>query len=245
MIPVVLALTGAFTGGAIILGKNFLYPLTRLTSWDAKQWPIKFTSNGISYIYDQPECSTVIIFSHGNGGNLTDRQYIRDFCKNNNYGLILYDYYGYGASSYLPTFMINEGSLQKSIYEILCLIGPDKRIILVGESLGCYPTCCLASHIPYKIFKVILCMPFDRLSTITLLGSYILGTYNNSEYIQGVISPTMIIQGSRDEIIPISCGKNLSERCPGIKSLCMIDTGHNDYFNIETQQLIDNFIRGI
>lgn len=123
------------------------------------------------------------------------------------------------------------------------MVSSNKKIILIGESLGCYPTCWLAAHTPFQFEKIVLCVPFDQLSSVTPMGSCLLGNYNNLELIQKTTSPTLIIQASKDEIMPLTCGNNLFQKCSGRVILDKVDTYHNDYFNSKIQKLIHEFIR--
>ncbi len=68
---------GLLTLGAVLgtrwYGNKILFPRSRLETWNEKEWPLRFT-NGVSYVYDRPEADTVVICSHGNGGDLTRRR---------------------------------------------------------------------------------------------------------------------------------------------------------------------------
>ena len=244
MLELILLTAGAIGILGLHYGKHILYQPTRINSWDSTQWPIKIV-NGISYIYDNSESDIIILFSHGNAGNLTDRQDVRDFCKKHGYGLILYDYLGYGASLEIPRVLMNEYALQKSIFEVYSLIlNSNKKIFLIGESLGSYPTCWLASKIKHKISGVILCVPFDQLKTVAgELGSLVLGSHNNLELIKDFTSPTLLIKAEYDEIMPHSCVINLKSNCPVMKDVYTVYTNHCEYFNHYTREAINKFIQ--
>ena len=89
--------------------------------------------NGVSYIYDRPEAKTVVVFSHGNGGDLTHRSYGRDlfsdWSRDQSIGLIMYDYYGYGASQNVPLLLMNETALTRALSEVMTLV-KDKTVVL-------------------------------------------------------------------------------------------------------------------
>jgi len=237
MLPVAFSVVAA-TVGYRYLANSLLFQRRPLTEWDPVEYPIQF-KNGISYIYDTPEADTVVIFSHGSGGNLTDKNHIRDFFRDLNVGFIIYDYYGYGASQDVPTLFMSPEALSKAIMELYEMV-KDKRIILVGISLGSYPSSWLASNVPIE--KLILCVPFDRLSTIHKLSSYMVGDYNNLELAKKITVPTLLIQADSDELIPPICANNLKRALGDNCQFETIQANHKTYWNEQTRLLIADFL---
>jgi len=243
----------ALMGGAVCasqyFAKNLLYQRSRIKRWNPKFHPIQF-HNGLSFILDSPHShggsnSPILIFSHGNSGTILMLNHIREFCKRNGYGLIVYDYYGYGASEDVPTIMMNENFLYMSIDEVyhwICDRYPDSEIVLMGESLGCHPTCWLAAQNYAKISKVILCVPFDCLGSIIGYGNYLVGDLNNLKLCSRITCPVIIFSALHDHLMPQSCGINIARALRGEKVLIKIRTGHNDYFIEDVQNTIVRFL---
>lgn len=213
--------------------------------FDCEKYYVQFTK-GISYIYDPPKKDTVILFSHGTGTNLTTRNYIRNFCNKFGFGLFLYDYYGYGCSDDVESYLMCEKYLQKSAevaYKKLRRIAPNKKIVCMGESIGCCPTTWLASK--YQVDKVVLCVPFDRISNIFRIGSCATEDLNNCKYCVKISAPTLVVAARYDELIGYKSTMRVynSLRCDE-KDIYFGDNGHNDYFSDECQEKIAEYISG-
>jgi pimeloyl-ACP methyl ester carboxylesterase len=229
-------LTGAALG-LKFLGNNLLFPRSRF-KW-SKNYPIEYTTGGVSYIYDRPEMETVVIFSHGNGGNILDRDYLRNLSIFQDFGIIMYDYYGYGCSEEVPTLLMNKEALTKSLEEIYNLVS-NKNVILIGESLGSYPTCWLASRVPIE--KIILFVPFDTIASVNPIAPYILGPYNNLEFCRQIKIPCLIISAEYDRVMPAYCGENLKKAFGTNGKLVQVQTNHSNYLTERTINITQKFL---
>jgi len=218
------------------LGNKLLFQRTRTPY----QPDMKFI-NGISYVYDRPQADTVIIFSHGSSGNLTWRNKIRNFFATTDYGLIMYDYYGYGLSDDVPTLMMDERCLTDAIEQVASLVS-DKKIILMGASLGCFPTCHLAAKNPDNLLGTILCVPFDNINSVIPGASLLLDKYDNNELCKAIKTPTLLIQADEDEIISKDCCHNLLRELPQNTILFSVPTKHKDYLTTEAKEKVLEFI---
>lgn len=232
----------------LFTGKDLLYQRVRYNYLDCPaNYRVKFT-RGISYIYDPPgkDIDTVILFSHGTGTNITTRDYIRNFCRRYGLGLFLYDYYGYGCSENVDKLMLNETHLYASIevaYDEVRRLAPGKKIVGIGESLGCHPTCWLAAN--YPVDRIILTVPFDCLSNVIGLGASVVGLLDNRPLAERISVPTLIIAGKYDELIgEVSTRRLYNSLGSKKKYLYFANTGHNDYFCPEVETRMANFALG-
>lgn len=134
-----------------------------------------------------PTAKKIILFSHGNYGNLSHRLPFIDFWKqylSKNYSLIIYDYVGFGKSKLLspsdsennkhktiPTIKTAKESLKIMISYLNNNIGFDNdSIILYGSSLGGAITASVTAELLQenpsitKFYKVILQSTFTSLN---------------------------------------------------------------------------------
>lgn len=236
MLALLLAGIGGFLA-ARWYGNHLLFARTRL---DPDEFPLEYR-NGVSYIYDRPEAPVVVVFSHGSGGNLTQRRRIRDLFAQTNYGFLIYDYYGYGASQDVPTLMMNETALTRAAQEMLELTR-GKQIILMGASLGCYPTCWMAAQHPDNLLGVILCVPFDRIGSVVKVAPYLLGAYDNLALCRRIEVPTLLVRAAYDQLMPWSVGDRLLEALGQLGHLITVPTNHQGYL---TEQLEGELLRFI
>lgn len=232
-----------FVGIILVLIRLYIdrkiFPRVRIQTWDKEKWPLKF-HKGISYIYDRPKAEAVIIFSHGSGGNLRGRANIRELFRNSklDVGFLMYDYYGYGASD--DVNIISESTFTNSIAEIMTLV-PNKKIILMGTSLGSYPSCWLAAQNNNNLIGLILCVPFDSFDSFSRLAHYIIGSYDNCSLAKLIKVPTLIIKSEYDTIVPKNSAENLNKLIPNSVLVSVPET-HQSYFSDTALDKIMNFI---
>ena len=178
----------------------------------------------------------VILFFHGNTGNISHRFETIDIFHLMGYNVLIFDYRGYGQSEGRPseqgTFLDAKAALaylteQRGILE--------KDVIIFGRSLGGAVATWLAAHSQAKAlvvessFSSIPELGKDHypLLPIRMISSY---QYDSKVHIQGVQTPVLIIHSPNDEVIPFSHGEKLFENAPGPKKMLKIRGRHNDGF---------------
>ncbi len=170
-----------------------------------------------------------VLFSHGNAedlgsvrGQLTDlSEFGCDF--------ISYDYPGYGLSEGVTS---EEGCNQaiESVYRYLVdesKIDPHK-IVLWGRSLGTGPSCYLASQ--NKVAGLLLETPFlTAFRTVTEIPVLPWDRFRNIDLVPLVQSPSLVIHGEIDEVIPFRQGRKIFSLLPEPKEFLKIqEASHND-----------------
>ncbi|MEO8501999.1 MAG: alpha/beta hydrolase [Vicinamibacteria bacterium] len=186
----------------------------------------------------EPSTAT-ILFSHGNAGNIADRiDRVRSF-RDLGADFLLYDYRGYGRSTGDPD---EEGTYHdgRAAYDYLVKTrGIDPaRLILMGESLGCAISTQLAME--RKAAGLILEAPFASVPRMAsaiypfLPVSFFVRTrYDNAAKIPQLKMPLLVIQGSRDEVIPVAQGRMVFDAAPEPKQFLSIEGAHhNDVYVI-------------
>jgi pimeloyl-ACP methyl ester carboxylesterase len=193
-------------------------------------WHFKFNPN-----------NPVVLFCHGNSGNISNRGYIIDFCKQYRLNLVLFDYRGYGLSSgHRPSIqsILDDGI---TAYQYTSQYYSPENIIVWGESLGGSVAIYIASRC--KCRSLLLMSTFSSLDDIvrydpdfpwwlsgplSVLIKNILGNLPSKEYIKNVKCPVVIIHSPKDDVIPYRCGKILYQSIPHDNKLFLdIDGKHS------------------
>lgn len=187
------------------------------------------------WFFPLPEKSPVILFCHGNAGNISHRLWNIQKLLAHGFQVFIYDYRGYGKSNGKPS---RKGLYLDGLaaYDFLVKkrgISPD-RIILFGRSLGA----AIATEIAVqkKANRLILESAFTSTKAMArtmplfaLLSPFLPAHYNNLKKINHITIPKLIIHGNRDEIIPFSMGERLFEAGAEPKAFYAIEgAGHND-----------------
>ena len=177
----------------------------------------------------------VIIFCHGNGGNISHRLEKIVMLNRLNLDVLIFDYRGYGMSEGRPS----EKGLYldtEAVYEYLVndrKISP-RSIVGYGESLGGAVIIDLASK--QKLGGLIIESSFTSVPDIAKkVAPFIPGFVYKSRFdalskIKVVETPKLIFHSVNDEIIPFEHGERLFNNAGGQKKFVRMQGGHNDAF---------------
>jgi fermentation-respiration switch protein FrsA (DUF1100 family) len=167
--------------------------------------------NGIHFKLEQPE--GVIVYYHGNAGDLARWGDIALFFVDKNFDVIIMDYRTYGKSTgkLSEEALYNDGQL---FYEYALKHYDESVITLYGRSLGTGIATRVASE--NKPFQLILETPFYSLLDlgksrfpylpVQWFLKYPLKTY---EYISEVSCPIAFFHGTEDSVVPYNSGLRL------------------------------------
>jgi uncharacterized protein len=177
----------------------------------------------------------VILYLHGNAGDLSNWQYISDDFTSLGYNFLIIDYRGYGKS----TGTITEKGLYEDAETAFRYLTQqagfsDKDIIVYGRSIGTGVATELATR--YKVKGLVLEAPFTSLKDLAnqmypfLFPSLILRFhFNNIGKINNVKTPVLFFHGTHDELIPNTHTNKLYDKFIGKKNKIIIEgAGHND-----------------
>lgn len=175
-----------------------------------------------------PDPNTIILYCHGNYGNITERTFIIDFCRHLGIGVFLFDYQGYGRTfkTFSPSIRsIIQDSLKA--YRFLKENYKDTRIIVWGESIGGIAAAHIASLeitdglillSPLTDIKDVLYSSQIGGFTIYLLSKLISeGKIETYSLAKKILCPTVVIHSKEDILIPIYSSKRFFDLIP-IKS---------------------------
>lgn len=185
-----------------------------------------------------------ILFSHGNGGNIS---YFFDMlipAAEKGYGVFIYDYRGYGNSKGFPS----ENGLYNDARGAVNFLNktkntPDSNIILWGLSIGGGVTSKIANENNFK--AVILQSTFTNIKDMGIVtvqrvtglqwSKYFVKlvpffqNFDNNSRINKITEPLLIIHSREDNMIPFSMAVKNHERNTSSKLVLVSEDGHNDY----------------
>ncbi|HEY3173357.1 MAG TPA: alpha/beta hydrolase [Thermoanaerobaculia bacterium] len=178
----------------------------------------------------------VVLLFHGNAGNVSHRlDRAKLFVDRLGVDLFLVDYRGYGLSEGRPS----EAGLYRdglAIYDAARGRGfPPKRIILLGESLGCAVAVEVALARPCA--GVALETPFLSVPALARVhypfvpGFLVPSRYDTGSKIARVSQPKLLVAAARDDIVPAAHAQRLFELARPPKELLVVPgAGHNDAY---------------
>ncbi len=177
-----------------------------------------------------PDATYTILYSHGNAEDLGHVLPLLEYLRDLGFGVIGYDYRGYGESTGGPPTAAKATADAEAAWAYATGtlgISPD-RLVVYGASVGSGPAIELAArHAPaglvlqgaftsaIRVMTQVRVLPFDR--------------FENLRRLRAVDCPVLVIHGARDEVIPFAHGKRLFDAVDGPKqSLWVEDARHND-----------------
>ena len=196
----------------------------------------------------------VILFCHGNGGNISNRISYLPIFKDLGLATFLFDYRGYGKSEGQPseegTYTDVEAAWQYLTQERKI---PPQKIIVYGESLGGAIASYLVQTTTQQNPKnsaagLILASTFTSISDraaelypflpIHLLSRF---NYNSRDRLPNIKIPVLIMHSTDDEIIPFHHGDRNFQVANAPKTLVKLRGDHNGGF-LDSSEIYRNGI---
>ncbi len=184
----------------------------------------------------------VVLYYHGNRGNLSRWGNEVRFLVDLNYDVIVMDYRGYGKSEGKRTRKLLLSDAQQ-FYEYTKNLYSEEEITLYGRSLGSGLATYVASQNQPK--RLILETPYYNFRTVIyrFLPIYPVGpglrfNFKSRVYIQSVECPITIFHGTEDFVVPYRFGKKLYESIPHSNKglVTIVGGGHRDLGEFEEFQ---------
>ncbi len=171
-----------------------------------------------------------LLYSHGNAEDIGDGIDLVEGWHQTGFGVLAYDFPGYGLSTGKPT----EASCEASIEAAWKYLTETKHIapsmiVLVGRSVGSGPSVWLTER--KRPAGLILISPFTSVYAVRIpIPIFPRDRFPNLKRIPNIKCPLLVIHGADDDIIPPSHGRKLvaaatvdDKRFVGIPG-----AGHND-----------------
>lgn len=195
------------------------------------------TLNG--WFFQNPDAEApIVLFSHGNGGNISHRMHLIKALMDAGASVFIYDYRQYGKSTGVKNLpgVIDDAESAFNYLVKTRKIAPEK-IVLYGESIGGGPTCHMMAH--HKVKGVILDSTFTSLMRVARKKVPYFNVYpdflppspsfDNRTAIMAQHPPLLIIHGEKDEVIPSSEAQDNFRAASEPKQLLLLpDSSHND-----------------
>ena len=193
----------------------------------------KDTLNLIQFLPGTPAPRGVVLYFHGNTGNVIRyEKYVKNFTKHG-YEVWMPDYPGFGKTTGKLTEQ-NMNLLAREVYKLAHSMYPPDSIIVYGKSLGTGVASLIAAKLKCK--RLILETPYY--SVPSLFSSYapIYPTTRMShfkfpvgEYLKEVNVPITIFHGTDDKVIFYRNAARLKKVLkPGDEFVTIEDGGHNN-----------------
>jgi fermentation-respiration switch protein FrsA (DUF1100 family) len=181
----------------------------------------------------------VILFSHGNAGNISHRLETARFLHDLGAAVLMYDYRGYGLSEGSPS----ESNLYADAAAVYFWLTKTRgvraeRVYLMGRSLGGAVAVDLATRaacaglivessftsVPDMGKRLYPWLPIDWLARYR---------FDSERKLGSVPCPVLVLHSFDDEMIPFEMGQRLYAAAPEPKRFVQLSGGHNDlsHFN--------------
>ncbi len=174
----------------------------------------------------------IILFFHGNAGNLGDRsEKLNEFSKHNS-GVLAISYRGYFGSEGVATQAGLITDVEAAFKFLLDRGYTPQDIILYGESLGSGVATQLAAK--FDFFAVILESPFSSVVGVAQrkywfapVGLLLKDKFDSGNIADKISAPVLIFHGTNDKIVPFAEGKKLFDAIKSQKKFIeMQGAGH-------------------
>ncbi len=181
----------------------------------------------------QPARGTVL-YSHGNGGNLTYFKGIAGDLAQRGLDVLLYDYRGYGRSAGAAPSETELYADADAAYDFLTKTRGVRieKLAIYGLSLGTVPSTDLAARRPCS--ALVLEAPLSSASDMAaatlpiiprLLHSILKNRFESARKIAAVKCPLLVTHGDADGIIPVEQGRKVFAAANEPKKLLIIPHG--------------------
>lgn len=176
----------------------------------------------------------LVIWCHGNGGNITDRGPIAAALANRGLHVLLFDWRGYGKSEGTPSEAKLYGDALAA-YDYAARELHPPAIVMYGESLGGPYAAYVASRRKVRAVVIENSLPSLRELGNTLYRPLPLGWFapfamTTTKWLNEANVPVLVMHGTRDEVIPFALGRRLYDglRVPRKEMLVSADAGHGE-----------------
>jgi len=189
----------------------------------------------INALFCRGNRSEVILYFHGNAGDLNGWKFATDDLTALGYNVLIIDYRGYGKSSGEITEQGFYNDAEAAYSYLIETRGyKPADIIIYGRSIGTGVAVELAKqHTPKTLILESPYTSFGALANEKLPfffpSLYLRFRFNNLKKIATIPCPVVLLHGTKDELIPASHSQKLLKAIPGKKKLFLINGGgHND-----------------
>lgn len=203
--------------------------------------------NGLHFKVENPK--GVILYFHGNAGDLSRWGEIVQPLLRFNYDIIVMDYRSYGKNEgeFSEVAMYQDAQV---FYEYAKNYFPESEIVLYGRSLGTtFATQMAAKNNPAQL---ILETPFYSIASVAenrfpifpidLLLEYPFETFKDAPKVN---CPTLILLSEQDQVVGYENGLKLSEEFTRANTIHIKNAGHNNQMQYDLYWIaVEEFLKG-
>jgi len=215
------------------------------------QEKILTTEDGVEILswFKAPQKSQkIILYFHGNAGNLGDRAPKFETFANGGFGVMAISYRGYFGSNGKPSEagLINDA---RAAFKYLLDLGYlPKDIILYGESLGSGVAVQMASK--FDVAALVLEAPYSSIVSVAKQSYWFVPVslilkdkFESIKFAPKINAPTLVIHGNFDRIVSISEGKKLYQEIKVKKKFIEVQgAGHLEFSNEFLLEQLQDFL---
>jgi fermentation-respiration switch protein FrsA (DUF1100 family) len=227
-------------------------------NWDANAYGVAprdetfVTRDGVKLhgwlFRENDRASPLIVWFHGNGGNITDRATVAAELARRGVAVFVFDWRGYGKSDGTPS----EGKLKIdaiAAYDFATTQARPEDIVLYGESLGGPYAALVAKE--RKARCVVIENSFPSLAKLgnALYRPLPLGwiaplALRTTAWLNDAGLPVLVLHGKRDQVIPFALGQELYDGLRVPKQMFVCESGgHCEIPSVEGERYYDAVVR--
>ncbi len=174
-----------------------------------------------------------VVIAHGNGGNMSHRlDKIRLF-HDLGYGVMAFDYRGYGASEGKPTEKGTYADMAAAVDHVVTVRETNSaRLVLYGESLGG----AVAIEEAVRRAPAALVVDSSFTSVPAMASRYypwlparllLRFRYDSLSRMPAIKCPVLVLHSPQDDVVPFAMGRQLFASAPEPKAFAELVGGHN------------------
>ncbi|MCJ2165194.1 MULTISPECIES: alpha/beta hydrolase [unclassified Pseudodesulfovibrio] len=195
-----------------------------------------------------------LLFSHGNGGNLSHRLESLRIFHDLGLSVLIYDYSGYGQSQGEPGEEATRADARAAWDWLVREQGTDPRtIVLFGRSLGGAVTARLARELAETDTPPAGLILESTFTSVPDMGAYIYPwlpvrllsryQYDSATELAGLPLPALFLHSPDDDVVPYALGRRLHDNYLGPKTFLELQGDHNSGFLLTGRRYSDGLNR--
>jgi uncharacterized protein len=203
------------------------------------------------------KASHALLYCHGNAGTIGDWIHVAPPFLEAGISLLLWDYRGYGRSQGQPS---EKGLYLDGLAAWAWLKQRAAReglpVSMLGKSLGSAVVINTAAQerpaavildSAFTSMREVIAGALSGLDQGRLAQLDVPPLYESLALVSQINSPTLVIHGHRDALVPLNQGRRLFEALAGRKAMVVIEhAGHNDISSFpQYHQAINDFLAGL
>lgn len=227
-------------------------------TWSTDSLPVKprdvtFTaSDGVhlhGWFFESASPAPLMIWFHGNAGNLTDRAPVASAIAAHGMPVLLFDYRGFGRSEARTPSESTSKLDSLAAYDFAAKSLRGKRcVVLFGESIGGPFAAWVATERQASSLVMENSFPSLRRIGDTMypipLGVFAGGGLDTLRWTNASRLPTLVLHGRQDRVIPFRLGKELYDGLTGPKEFLISDrAGHSEIPYVEGERFYTTLLR--